>query len=195
MCSLGFAKSLGFALIPLATCCIVANLLLFFPDGKLDYIKNLTVYVWYFMGIGGGGIAVLITAFIFLSLGKCADSCVTKSSAMCASVGASLIGLAGSCYCFIISAIAMLEGPTCMTDDSVWTTPFKNNNETYLFKRESWHECKQPPNIVEWNVILLSILLGISLIEFLICFVQFISGLVSALCRLCCYKQQYSLSA
>lgn len=60
MCSLGFAKSLGFALIPLATCCIVANLLLFFPDGKLDYIKNLTVYVWYFMGIGGGGIAVSI---------------------------------------------------------------------------------------------------------------------------------------
>lgn len=65
----------------------------------------------------------------------------------------------------------------------------------YLFDRESWSMCEQPADIVQWNVTLLSILLGLSLIEFLICFVQFISGLVSAVCRPCCYKQQYSLSA
>lgn len=62
MCSLVFAKSLGFSLIPLAICCIVANVLLFFPDGEVDFVKNgqLSVYVWSFMGIGGGGIAVSI---------------------------------------------------------------------------------------------------------------------------------------
>lgn len=148
---------------------------------------------------------------------------------MCGSVLASLIGLAGSAYCFVISAMAMLEGPFCLVDSN-WTTPFMNDkakyentidpsymNEMldslnilnakhftfvfallilrYLFERESWSQCEQPAHIVEWNVTLLSILLGLSLIEFLICFVQFISGLVSAICRPCCYKQQYSLSA
>ncbi|KAK3562427.1 hypothetical protein QTP86_034070, partial [Hemibagrus guttatus] len=83
MCSLGFAKSLGFALIPLAICCIVANVLLFFPNGMLDFVRegHLSMYVWSFMGIGGGGIAILITAVTFLSMGKCADSCGTDSCA------------------------------------------------------------------------------------------------------------------
>lgn len=196
MCSLGFARSLGFALIPLAVCCIVANVLLFFPDGVLDFVKDghLSMYVWSFMGIGGGGIAIFTTAVTFLSMGKCADSCGTESCAMCGSVLASLIGLAGSGYCFIISVLAMLEGPLCL-NNSEWTTPFQNDGAKYLFARESWSKCEQPAHIVEWNVTLLSILLGLSLTEFLICFVQFISGLVSAVCRPCCYKKQYSLSA
>ncbi|GAA6110888.1 transmembrane 4 L6 family member 18 [Tachysurus ichikawai] len=196
MCSLGFAKSLGFALIPLAICSIVANVLLFFPNGDVHFVRDghLSTYMWFFMGIGGGGIAIFITAFTFLSMGKCADSCGTESCAMCGSVLASLIGLAGSGYCFIISALAMIEGPLCLSKSN-WTSPFQKNGPQYLFDRESWSMCEQPADIVQWNVTLLSILLGLSLIEFLICFVQFISGLVSAVCRPCCYKQQYSLSA
>ncbi|KAL1250831.1 hypothetical protein QQF64_018627, partial [Cirrhinus molitorella] len=83
MCSLGFARSLGFALIPLATCCIVANVLLFFPDGKMNFIQDdhVTKYVWYFMGIGGGGLAMLVPTCVFLGMGKCADSCGTDSCA------------------------------------------------------------------------------------------------------------------
>ncbi|KAK2869178.1 hypothetical protein Q7C36_001049 [Tachysurus vachellii] len=196
MCSLGFAKSLGFALIPLAICCFVANVLLFFPDGEVSFARDdhLSTYVWYFMGIGGGGIAIIISALTFLSMAKCADSCGTESCAMCGSVIASLIGLAGSGYCFIISALAMIEGPRCLSKSN-WITPFQEKGPEYLFDRDSWSMCEQPAHIVEWNVTLLSILLGLSLIEFLICFVQFISGLVSAVCRPCCYKQQYSLSA
>lgn len=148
---------------------------------------------------------------------------------MCGSVLVSLIGLAGSGYCFIISALAMVEGPRCLHNQK-WITPFQNDGGKYestlyitpytsclnamldsiellntflyvslvlryLFDHKSWSQCNQPAHIVEWNVTLLSILLGLSLIEFLICLVQFISGLVSAVCRPCCYKQQYSLSA
>ncbi|XP_062868997.1 transmembrane 4 L6 family member 18 [Trichomycterus rosablanca] len=196
MCSLGFARSLGFALIPLAICCIVANGLLFFPNGELDFVKknHLTNYVWYFMGVGGGGVTVLITACIFISMGKCADSHGTESCAMGGSVVASLIGLAGSGYCFIISALAMLEGPYCYTTDG-WSYPFMHTGPNYLFAPVTWSRCTQPDHIVEWNVTLLTILLGLSSIEFFICFLQFISGLVNAVCRPCCYKQQYSLSA
>lgn len=60
MCSFGFARSMGFALIPLATCCIVANVLLFFPGGALNYVGDghVSFYPWLFMGVGGGGVAV-----------------------------------------------------------------------------------------------------------------------------------------
>ncbi|XP_017573359.1 transmembrane 4 L6 family member 18 [Pygocentrus nattereri] len=196
MCSLGFARSLGFALIPLATCCIVANLLLFFPDGQMDFVKDnhLTKYVWFFMGIGGGGIAMFIPAITFLCMGKCANSCGTESCAMCGSVLAALIGLVGSGYCFFISAVALLNGPFCFTSLG-WRSPFESDGPKYLFARESWSECIQPVHIVEWNVTLLSIMLGLSTLEFLICVIQIVSGLVNAVCRPCCYKQEYSLNA
>lgn len=49
---------------------------------------------------------------------------------MCGSVLASLIGLAGSGYCFIISAMAMLEGPYCL-NSLKWGTPFQDHGLQY----------------------------------------------------------------
>lgn len=59
-CSVGFARTLGLALLPLALCCIVANLLLLFPLGEITYIEQgrLANYIWYFGGLGGGGVLV-----------------------------------------------------------------------------------------------------------------------------------------
>lgn len=59
-CSVGFARSLGLALLPLALCCILANLLLLFPMGEMTYIEQgrLASYIWYFGGLGGGGLLV-----------------------------------------------------------------------------------------------------------------------------------------
>ncbi|KAK1806120.1 hypothetical protein P4O66_012830 [Electrophorus voltai] len=196
MCSLRWARSLGFALIPLAVCCIVANLLLFFPDGRVDLVKknNLTKYVWFFMGVGGGGLTILVTAISFLSLGQCAKSCGTETYAMCGSMLPALVGMAGSGYCFIISALALLEGPLCYTAQG-WRSPFENKGPRYLFFWDTWSECIQPLHIVEWNMMLLSIQLALSTLEFLICTVQLLNGLVHAVCRPCCYKQEYRLNA
>ncbi|RXM29458.1 Ceruloplasmin [Acipenser ruthenus] len=46
---------------------------------------------------------------------------------MLSSVLVALIGLAGSGYCFIISALALQEGPYCMTG-TTWEYPFTNGN-------------------------------------------------------------------
>ncbi|XP_064865384.1 transmembrane 4 L6 family member 1-like [Oncorhynchus nerka] len=113
---------------------------------------------------------------------------------MCGSVTAALVGLAGSGYCFVISAMAMLEGPQCDTGLG-WSYPFANEGGRYLFEQETWSNCSYPVSIVEWNVTLLSILLGLSGLEFIICFLQVINGLVTAVCRPCCYKQDYTLNA
>lgn len=66
-CSVGFARSLGLALLPLALCCIVANLLLLFPMGEITYIKQdrLASYIWYFGGLGGGGLLVSTKKTLF----------------------------------------------------------------------------------------------------------------------------------
>ncbi|RXN24462.1 transmembrane 4 L6 family member 1-like protein [Labeo rohita] len=143
-------RSLGFALIPLATCCIVANILLFFPDGKMNYIQdgNVTKYVW---------------------------------------LWADMWSSSGGLRCWYRPAYFWEWR-------SVWI-PVEQTAARYLFAREKWSECIQPAHIVEWNVTLLSILLGLSTLEFLICFLQLVSGLVNAVCRPCCYKQEYSLNA
>nr|XP_023859241.1 LOW QUALITY PROTEIN: transmembrane 4 L6 family member 1-like [Salvelinus alpinus] len=115
---------------------------------------------------------------------------------MCGSVTAALVGLAGSGYCFVISAMAMLAGPWCECATTlVWSYPFANDGGRYLFEQETWSQCSNPVSIVEWNVTLLSILLGLSGLEFIICFLQVINGLVTAVCRPCCYKQDYTLNA
>ncbi|KAL2090243.1 hypothetical protein ACEWY4_014931 [Coilia grayii] len=196
MCSFGFARSMGFALLPLATCCIVANILLFFPSGAANYVQDghISLFPWLFMGVGGGGIAVFLPAAVFLSMGKCAANCVTDSCAMCGSVLASLVGLAGSAYCFVVSVLALLKGPYCFTTMG-WHYPFETTSGSYLFNRDNWNNCIQPANIVEWDVTLLSILAGLSALEFIILFLQLVNGVVNAVCRPCCYKQEYSLNA
>ncbi|KAM9478445.1 transmembrane 4 L6 family member 1 [Salvelinus alpinus] len=198
MCSTGFVRSLGFALLPLAVCCIVANLLLFFPELKIQYVQQdkLSRLVWFMMGIGGGGVLMFLPAGVFISLGKCTGCCWNESFVMCGSVTAALVGLAGSGYCFVISAMAMLEGPQCECATALeWSYPFANDGGRYLFEQETWSKCSNPVSIVEWNVTLLSILLGLSGLEFIICFLQVINGLVTAVCRPCCYKQDYTLNA
>ncbi|CDQ71692.1 unnamed protein product [Oncorhynchus mykiss] len=137
---------------------------------------------------------MFLPAGVFISLGKCTGCCWNESFMMCGSVMAALVGLAGSGYCFIISAMAMLEGPQCFTALG-WSYPFANEGGRYLMEKDTWSNCLQPVSIVEWNVTLMSILLGLSGLEFIICVLQVINGLVTAVCRPCCYKQDYTLNA
>lgn len=59
MCTGGCAKCLGTTLIPLAVLCILANILLFFPGGKVaENNDHITDEVWYFGGILGSGVLV-----------------------------------------------------------------------------------------------------------------------------------------
>ncbi|CAL8306232.1 unnamed protein product [Lota lota] len=194
-CSVGFTRSLGLALLPLALCCIVANLLLLFPMGEITYIQQdrLASYIWYFGGLGGGGVLMLVPVTTFVSLGKC-SCCWNESLMMCGSVLAAVVGMGGSGYCFVLSGLTLLQGPQCFTDLG-WTYPFSNTGGRYLLEPESWFHCLQPVRIVEWNVTLLCVLLGLATLEFLICLLQLAVGLVNAVCRPCCYKQEYSLNA
>lgn len=59
MCTGGCARCLGGTLIPLAVFGLLANILLFFPGGKVVNDKShLSDEVWYFGGILGSGVLV-----------------------------------------------------------------------------------------------------------------------------------------
>lgn len=59
MCTGGCARCLGGTLIPLAVFAVLANILLFFPGGKVvDDNSHLSDEVWYFGGILGSGVLV-----------------------------------------------------------------------------------------------------------------------------------------
>lgn len=60
MCYGKCARCIGHSLVWLAIVCIVANILLYFPNGETKYASedHLSHFVWFFSGIIGGGLLV-----------------------------------------------------------------------------------------------------------------------------------------
>ncbi|XP_063162678.1 transmembrane 4 L6 family member 18 [Candoia aspera] len=176
-------------LIPLALWSIVVNILLYFPDGKSSYASsnNLTNYVWYFEGICFSGIMILMLAALLVILDrdtfyKCfqSESC-TRTYRRFISVVLSLLGIAFSGYSLIISALGLVQGPYCKTPAG-WEYAFKDTAGSYLTDHTSWSQCTEPAYVVEWNIILFSILIVLSGLQILICFLKVIAELKQILC-------------
>ncbi|XP_006797925.2 transmembrane 4 L6 family member 4 [Neolamprologus brichardi] len=165
MCSGGFARCLGFTLIPLCIVCVLCNILLFFPGGKSVDSKNITDQVWYFGGILGSGV-LMLSSMLFAG-----------------------IGVVGAGYSVIVSAVAINRGPKCSfflnSTTLDWGYPFSNGD--YLSNatlRDS--VCQEPAGVVPWHLSLFSVLLVMGLIQVALCAFQVINGLLGALCGDCC---------
>ncbi|NXB97948.1 T4S4 protein, partial [Orthonyx spaldingii] len=189
MCTGGCAKCLGSTLIPLAVLCTLANILLFFPGGKVAEDKtHITTEVWYFGGILGSGVLMIFPALVFLGLqnndccGCCGNRSCGKRFAMFSSIIFAAVGVLGAGYCFILSAVALNKGPKCYTGKE-WTYPFHDGE--YLADHTSWDLCKLPENIVPWHLTLFSLLLVMSLIQGVLCGIQVVNGLFGTLCGDC----------
>ncbi|XP_008404484.1 transmembrane 4 L6 family member 4 [Poecilia reticulata] len=196
MCSGGFAKCLGISLMPLAVVCVLCNILLFFPGGKVADKENITDEVWYFGGILGSGVLMIFPALVFLGLknndccGCCGNESCGRRFAMLSSILFAAVGALGAGYSVIVSCVAINRGPRCSLVDAAdvnktrWEYPFDNGN--YLKNHTLWSECKQPTNMVSWHLGLFCVLLAMGLIQIVLCAVQVINGLLGALCGDCC---------
>ncbi|KAM8953160.1 transmembrane 4 L6 family member 1 [Pelodytes ibericus] len=193
MCFGKCAKCIGYKLLILAILCIVANILLYFPNGETKYASenHLSRFVWFFHGIGGAGLLMLLPAGVFIGLedddccGCCGHEKCGRSCAMLSSILAAIIGICGAGYCVIVSALGLVEGPNCLVNNE-WTYPFRNSNGSYLTNHAIWSQCTEPSNVVVWNVTLFSILLGLSAIQVILCIIQVINGFIGGLCGCCC---------
>ncbi|OBS69665.1 hypothetical protein A6R68_01794 [Neotoma lepida] len=140
MCFGKFARYIGYSLVLFAVLCIVANILLYFPNGetKYAYEDHLSRFVWYFAGIAGGGMLMLPPAFVFIGLeddgccGWCSCESYGKGCTMLSSVMAALIGIVGSGYCVIVAALGLAEGPKCSDSHGVWNYTFANTEGEYV---------------------------------------------------------------
>ncbi|XP_062900876.1 transmembrane 4 L6 family member 4-like [Mobula hypostoma] len=102
----------------------------------------------------------------------------------------SMIGVMGAAYGFIVSSMALKIGPLCrVTQLGEWRHPF--NRGDYLNNSSLWIKCMEPENVIFWHILLFSILLVISAVEFIICVALLINILLTIFCgNINCFKGQ-----
>uniref|UniRef100_UPI00398E351F transmembrane 4 L6 family member 4-like n=1 Tax=Pristiophorus japonicus TaxID=55135 RepID=UPI00398E351F len=193
MCYGKCARCLGITLVPLALLCIIANTLLFFPNGQTGFNtpERLAESVWCFSGILGSGVLMIFPVLVFLGMenndccGCCGNESCGKRFANFSSVIFAGIGVAGAAYCFIVSAVGLNLGPKCTTNSNINYTYIFTDGD-YLANHSMWNECKDPPNIVTWHVTLFSLLLVMSGVQIVLCAFQVVNGLIGFICGDCC---------
>ncbi|XP_043932930.1 transmembrane 4 L6 family member 5 [Protopterus annectens] len=190
MCTGKCSRFIGLVLIPMALTCIIANVLLIFPNADGQWTKHITTEVWLMGGIAGGGVFMLcpgLSAVRAGGKGCCGTGCCGNRCRMLRSVLCSVVGILGAFYCFMVSLFGLIDGPLCETANDKWEKPFVDlrKNESYLFHKEDWSKCLRPPNIVLWNIVLFSIMLGMSILEAVFCAFQIINGCIGVFCGDC----------
>ncbi|XP_066446201.1 transmembrane 4 L6 family member 5 [Eleutherodactylus coqui] len=193
MCTGKCSRFVGLSLLPMAFICMIANLLLMFPNGETKWVDHIALQVWLMAGLLGSGLFMLCPSCNAIRAGGkgcCGEGCCGNRCRMLRSAISSIFGGLGSFYCIVVSGTALANGPICsLNDHSVgeakWGYQLKDLNESYLVKKELWELCKDPPNIVLWHIVLFSILLGFGILQFILCAFQLVNGLIGVMCGDC----------
>ncbi|XP_036993001.2 transmembrane 4 L6 family member 5 [Artibeus jamaicensis] len=194
MCTGKCARFVGLSLISLSLICILANTLLLVPNGETTWTNfdNLSLQVWLMAGFIGGGLMILcpgIAAVRAGGKGCCGAGCCGNRCRMLRSVFCSALGVLGAIYCLSVSGTALRIGPRCSTDGAEWNYPFRDTSGSYLLNYTQWSLCKEPPNVVTWNVTLFSLLVAASCLELLLCGLQAVNATVGVFCGDCRKKE------
>ncbi|XP_014587398.1 transmembrane 4 L6 family member 18 isoform X2 [Equus przewalskii] len=93
----------------------------------------------------------------------------------------SALGIACSGYCLVISALGLVQGPYCRTLHG-WEYAFEGTAGRFLTDSSLWIQCLEPAHVVEWNIILFSILIALSGLQVIVCLIRVVIQLSKILC-------------
>uniref|UniRef100_A0A3Q0SDW7 Uncharacterized protein n=1 Tax=Amphilophus citrinellus TaxID=61819 RepID=A0A3Q0SDW7_AMPCI len=151
-------RCVGVSLVPMAIVCILSNILLLLPELKIQFLLDghVTREATWATGLWGSG---------FLMLCQLLYSCVCLLSAA---------------SCCLVSATGLSQGPLCLYNSSsgpTWGVPLQHSG--YLFNMTLWSGvCLEPSLVVQWNVVLFSVMGGVSGLQTLLCGANVLNSLL-----------------
>uniref|UniRef100_A0A8C4H782 Uncharacterized protein n=1 Tax=Dicentrarchus labrax TaxID=13489 RepID=A0A8C4H782_DICLA len=153
MCVSRCLQCVGISLVPMATICLLANILLLLPELKVHFLLegHVTREAKWATGLWGSGFLVRVFIFTVMDV---LYSCVCFLAA----------GI-----CCLVSATGLSQGPLCLY----------NTTSGYLYNRTLWSGvCLEPRGVVQWNVVLFSVMGGASGLQTLFCGANILNSLL-----------------
>uniref|UniRef100_A0A3P8U8E2 Si:dkey-83h2.3 n=1 Tax=Amphiprion percula TaxID=161767 RepID=A0A3P8U8E2_AMPPE len=163
-------RCVGVSLVPMAIVCMLSNVLLLFPDLKVRFLLegHVTREAAWATGVWGSGITVHVNRLIPGSTGS--SSMLFPVFQMLCQVLVSCACLLAAASCCLVSATGLSQGPLCLYNSSsgpTWGVPLHSG---YLYNRTLWSGvCLEPGSVVQWNVVLFSVMGGTSGLQTLLC--------------------------
>ncbi|KAL7401000.1 hypothetical protein ABVT39_021369 [Epinephelus coioides] len=170
----------------MAMVCIVSNILLLLPDLKIHFLLegHVTREATWATGLWGSGVLVLIGARSFVQTSKTRGCCAVRRQ-MLSQVLYSCVCLLAAGLCCLVSTTGLIQGPLCLyntTSGPSWGVPLKpvpDRHAGYLYNRTLWSSvCLEPLGVVQWNVVLFSMMGGVSGLQTVLCAANVLNSLL-----------------
>ncbi|XP_023252010.1 transmembrane 4 L6 family member 1-like [Seriola lalandi dorsalis] len=186
MCVSRCLLCVGMSLVPMAIVCMVSNILLLIPELNIHFLLegHVTREATWATGLWGSGFLVLLGARVFVQSSRTRGCCAFRSQ-MLSHVAYSCVCLLAAGSCCLVSATGLVQGPLCLyntTTGTTWGVPLKplaDSHSGYLYNRTLWSGvCLQPRAVVEWNVVLFSVMGGTSALQTFLCAANILNSLL-----------------
>ncbi|KAM9359415.1 transmembrane 4 L6 family member 5 [Symphorus nematophorus] len=200
MCVSRCLQCVGVSLVPMAIICMLSNVLLLLPDFDIHFLleRHVTREATWATGLWGSGLMALVAARAFIQSSKTQGCCAFRSQMLCQVLHSSVCLLAAG-FCCLVSATGLSQGPLCLynsTSGPTWGVPLQpvpDSHPSYLYNRTLWSGvCVEPRGVVQWNLVLFSVMGSVSGLQTLLCGVNILNSLLGLILGQGCRRNKVS---